>query len=203
MTSGMRRIAFVSVLAALALALAATLSMIALGGKTAEGLGSTGSSSMGFIKFEGVGGEAQDESHSGWSDIVSFDQVIHTPGTSTDLTRRRGDVVLEDILVTKELDKSSPKLAESICKGTVFPKVEIHLSASYTDAGRITYYTYELKNVMITSYSVGGNTSTDDVPMESFSLNFEEVKVTYTETDSTGKSKGNIEYNWKVEEAES
>jgi type VI secretion system secreted protein Hcp len=36
--------------------------------------------------------------------------------------------------------------------------------------------------------------------MEEFSLNFEEIKVTYTENDAKGKSKGNIEYSWKVEE---
>jgi len=36
------------------------------------------------------------------------------------------------------------------------------------------------------------------------SLNFEEIKVTYTECDpSTGKAKGNVEYSWKVEEGES
>lgn len=203
MTSGVRRIAFVSMVTVIALALAVTLSMIALGDRTAEGTGSTGTPSMGFIKFEGIDGEAQDKDHNGWSDLVSFDQVIHTPGTSTDLTRRRGDVTLEDILVTKELDKSSPKLAEAICKGSVFPKIEIHMTASYTDGGRLTYYAYELKNVMITSYTVGGATATDEVPMESFSLNFEEIRVTYTETDSSGKSKGNIEYSWKVEEAES
>jgi len=33
-------------------------------------------------------------------------------------------------------------------------------------------------------------------------LNFEEIKVTYTENDSAGKSKGNVEYSWKVEEGE-
>jgi len=36
--------------------------------------------------------------------------------------------------------------------------------------------------------------------MEDLSLNFEEIKVTYTETDNTGKKKGNVEYSWKVEE---
>ena len=38
--------------------------------------------------------------------------------------------------------------------------------------------------------------------MEDFSLNFEEIKVTYTENDNKGKSKGNVEYSWKVEEGE-
>ena len=108
--------------------------------------------------------------------------------------------MLEDITCTKELDKASPKLAESVCKGKVFPKVEIHLTASYTDSGRVTYYAYELKNVQVASYHVGGQGQSESVPVEDFTLNFEEIKVTYTENDSKGKKKGNVEYSWKVEE---
>jgi len=157
-----------------------------------------------YIKFDGVDGEAQDKDHKGWSDIISFSQPMHQPGrASTGATRRRGDVVLEDIAITKELDKASPKLAESMCKGKVFPKVEIQLTASYTDAGRTTYYAYELKNVLVTRYMIGGSGQSEEVPTEEFGLNFEEIKVTYTECDNTGKKKGNVEYSWKVEEGES
>jgi type VI secretion system secreted protein Hcp len=158
----------------------------------------------GFIKFDGVQGEAQDKDHKGWSDILSFSQGIHQPGGSaTGPTRRRGDVVLDDVQVVKELDKASPKLAESMCKGKVYPKVEIHVTASYTDKGRQTYYAYELKNVLVTSYNVSGSGQAEEPPTEQFSLNFEEIKVTYTECDAAGKKKGNVEYTWKVEEAES
>ena len=154
-----------------------------------------------YIKFDGVDGEAQDDKHKNWSDLVSFSQAIHKPGGgATGQSRRRGDVILEDIVCTKELDKASPKIAESVCKGKVFPKVEIHLTASYTDAGRVTYYAYELKNVQVVNYAIGGSGQSEEVPLEEMSLNFEEIKVTYTETDSAGKKKGNVEYNWKVEE---
>ncbi len=156
-----------------------------------------------YIKFDGVDGEAQDKDHKGWSDIASFSQGLHQPGgAATGATRRRGDVIMDDIAVSKELDKASPKISEAVCKGKVFPKVEIQLTASYTDAGRVTYYAYELKNVLVTSYNIGGSGQSEDVPMEDFSLNFEEIKVTYTEVDNTGKKKGNVEYSWKVEEGE-
>jgi len=156
-----------------------------------------------YIKFDGVDGEAQDKDHKQWSDIVSFTQAVHKPmGGSTGPTRRRGDVVLEDIGVVKELDKASPKIAEAVCKGKVFDKVEIHVTASYTDSGRITYYAYELKKVLVTSYNIGGSGQAEEVPTEEMSLNFEEIKVTYTECDAAGKKKGNVEYSWKVEEAE-
>ena len=156
-----------------------------------------------YIKFDGVDGEALDKDHQSWSDLASFGQGLHQPGGgSTGPTRRRGDVILDDIACTKELDKSSPKIAEAVCKGKVFPKVEIQLTASYTDAGRVTYYAYELTNVLVTSYNISGSGQSEDVPTEDFSLNFEEIKVTYTEADSKGHSKGKVEYSWKVEEGE-
>jgi type VI secretion system Hcp family effector len=134
---------------------------------------------------------------------------------------------LEDIVIVRQIDKASPKLAEAICKGTVFPKVEIHLTGpSEGSTCEGTFYAYELTNVLITSYKVTGSNplayaliapapdtllpysgpfvvQAVDAPMEEVSLNFEEIKVTYTECDSTGKSKGNVEYSWKVEEGES
>lgn len=153
-----------------------------------------------YIKFDGVDGESQHKSHKGWSDLNNFSQMIHKPGSGgTGAARRRGSVMLEDVQCTKLMDKASPKLAESICLGKVYPKVEIECTVSTTDAGQETYYKYELKNVLVTSYNVSGGSQ--DKPMENFSLNFEEIKVTYTEMDSKGKKKGNVEYSWKVEEA--
>jgi len=184
--------------------------------------------SSAYIKFDGIDGESQNEGHEGWSEIVSFSQGIYQPGGgATGATRQRGDVVLEGIVVVKQLDKASPKLAEAICKGKVFPKVEIHLTGpSEGSTCQGTFYVYELKNVMITSYKVSGSNplayaliapapdvtmpsagpfivQAVDAPMEEISLNFEEIKVTYTECGSSGLAKGNVEYSWKVEEAES
>ena len=58
---------------------------------------------------------------------------------------------------------------------------------------------------MVSSYNVSlaPDANGNEVPMESFSLNFEEIKVTYTELDDCGGKKGNVEYSWKVEEGES
>ena len=32
-------------------------------------------------------------------------------------------------------------------------------------------------------------------------MNYEEIKVVYTENDASGQKKGNVEYTWKVVEA--
>ena len=153
-----------------------------------------------FIKFDGIDGEAKDDKHQSWSDLLSFDQGQARPDAGSGSSRQRGDVIFDDVVVVKELDKSSPKIAEAVAKGKFFPKVEIEVTASYDDKGRVTYYAYELKNVQVVSYNISGQGQSEDVPVEQFALNFEEIKVTYTELDEKGNSKGNIEYSWKVEE---
>lgn len=145
-----------------------------------------------FLKFDGVDGEAKDKDHKDWINILSFEQTISRESSSSS-ARARGAAVFGDFVLTKTLDKSSPKIAEAIATGKVFPKVDLQLSA-----GSGTYLSYELKNVMITSYSISGDA--DDRPTEQISLNFGEIKMSYTESGSDGSAKGNVEYSWKVEE---
>jgi type VI secretion system secreted protein Hcp len=154
-----------------------------------------------FIKFDGVDGECNDKDHKNWSDLLSFSWGLHKAGAgATGATRRRGVVTVEDVVVTKQYDKSSPKLAESVCMGKVFPKVEIHDTTTYGDGNRAVFLKYELKNVMVSSHNVSAAGGGDAVPHENISLNFEEVKQTYVEYDAKGGKKGNVEMNWKVEE---
>ena len=121
----------------------------------------------GYIKFDGIDGESVDKDHKDWINLLSFsdDSKIREDSVST---RYQYDV--SDIIVVKELDKSSPKLAESIAMGKVFPKVEIHL-----DSGKETYYVYKLTNVMITSYTISG--TNNEIPTEEFSLNYEKITI--------------------------
>jgi len=154
-----------------------------------------------FIKFDGIDGEANDKDHKAWSNLLSFSWGLHKAGAgATGSTRRRGVVTVEDVVVTKEYDKSSPKLAESICLGKVFPKVEIHDTTTYGEGNRAVFMKFELKNVMVSSHNVSAAGGGDAVPHESVSLNFEEVKQTYVEYDAKGGKKGNVEMTWKVEE---
>ena len=121
----------------------------------------------GYIKFDGIDGESVDKDHKDWINLLSFSDGSKIREDSAS-TRYQYDV--SDIIVVKELDKSSPKLAESIAMGKVFPKVEIHL-----DSGKEIYYVYKLTNVMITSYTISG--TNNEIPTEEFSLNYEKITI--------------------------
>jgi type VI secretion system Hcp family effector len=108
--------------------------------------------------------------------------------------------------LTFAYEKSAPKLLEKLLRGEVIPKVEIELTATYGGA-RATYLKYELKNVQVTSYNVTGENLaeqrdeelSEQVPTVVVRSNFEEIKVTYTEYDDQGSSKGKVETTYKVE----
>jgi len=169
-----------------------------------------------FVKYDGIDGEAADKDHADWSDlsgVVSFDSFF-------------------DITYKMSIDKSSPKLYEAFCKGVasdpgvgilcsgvtittppdsggdvpvdpLFSSVTIDMCRLLSGAKQVCYLQFELEDVRITSYSMSGSTQGEDVPVMEVSLNFEKIKVTYTEFDPKGAKKGNVEYSWKVEEGTS
>lgn len=154
-----------------------------------------------FAKYDGIDGESNDSAHGTWIDVLSFEWDAKKPGAgASGASRRRGAAIVDDITLSMKYDKASPKLMESLLQGKVIPKLEIEFTATYGGA-RATYLAWELKNVQITSYQIGGSGNDETgPPVVVVGTNFEEVKVTYTEYDNAGNSKGKVETTWKVEE---
>ena len=151
-----------------------------------------------YADFDGILGESDDKEHMNWVDILSFEFYMHQPTTSTGSSRRRGGIILEDIILTKYVDKSTPKLMEKTALGAVLSTVEIDVVKTISDA-HVSFYHYTLENVIITSYKSQGHTLEDPYPWDTLTLRYEEITVTYTEYDSTGGSTGNVEWNYSVE----
>jgi len=151
-----------------------------------------------FAKYDGVDGESTDANHDKWIDVLSIDWGSAKPGGgATGQSRRRGSVVVEDMRLTMEYEKSTPKLLEKLNKGEVIPKVDIEQTANF-GGSRATYLKYELKNVQVTSFDVNASGNDESPPTVTIANNFEEYKVTYTEYDGEGEKKGNTETTWKV-----
>jgi len=149
-----------------------------------------------FAEFTGITGEADEKDHKDWIEIESFSYAMGLPSAATGAARRRGDVVIEDMVLVKGVDKATPKLMEAAAKGTVITTVAIEAGRNY-EGVLLIFYRYELENVMVTSYQ--SSVSTTGVPTDTLTLNFEEITVTYTEYDDAGKSKGNVEWSYKIE----
>ncbi len=151
-----------------------------------------------FAKFDGIDGESKDRNHQQWIDVLSISESIVRPDAeSTGDSRRRGAAVFEDIVIVKELDRSSVTLREKLAQGAVIPKLEIELAATFGDV-RGTYFKYELKNVQITSFSLNVSGGDGEVPTESIAVSFEEIKWIYTQFDDRGNRRGKVRATWNI-----
>lgn len=153
-----------------------------------------------FAKYDGIDGESKDANHERWIDVLSLDWGIHRPAAgATGQSRRRGDAVVDDLVLTMGYDKSSPKLLEKGLQGGVVPKLEIELTATF-GGSRGTYLRYELENVLVSSYQVSASGDDESGPPTVVVANsFEQIEVTYTEFDDTGSTRGNVEASWDLE----
>jgi type VI secretion system secreted protein Hcp len=156
----------------------------------------------GYLKIGDIKGESTDDGHKDWINLLSVSQSITRPmgAGASGSTRHRSSATFGDIVCVKEVDASTPKLAEAIADGTNFPKVEIHLTTSSEGGKRVPYLLWELKQARVTSYSVSGATDGSMVPTEQISLNYEEIKQVYDKLGKDNKSQGKVEYTWKIEE---
>lgn len=92
-----------------------------------------------------------------------------------------GKVTLSDIVIVKEIDKSSPKLLQACATGKHFPQATLTV-AKTTGKGKKpaqeTYLTIKLENVLVSSYNASGSGDNRE-PTDEFSLNFAKITFSY------------------------
>ena len=147
-----------------------------------------------FVKIGDIKGQATDGEHKEWILIESMSGGISRsiPQNARDQQRTQGSTSLSDVVLVRELDKSSTKRQEACANGTFFKDVEIHLCATVKNR-QDPYLTYKLQNVIVTSYSFHGNASGSPLPTEQVSLGFSEIEWNYIILDpETGDKMGNV-----------
>lgn len=156
----------------------------------------------GYLKIGDIKGESTDASHKDWINLISISQGLTRPMASgiSGATRQRASVSCGDVVCTKEMDASTPKLIQAVCDGENFPEVLIDVCTSTGGKERIPYFQWKLKEVRVSQYDVSGQAEEGGIFHETISLNYEEIEWTYDKMGKDGKSQGKVDASWKVEE---
>jgi len=151
-----------------------------------------------FLNVDGIPGESFDAKHDEWIDVISFSHGISQPSSGTGISRTAERSTHEDFVVTKELDKSSPKLALACCNGNHITEVVIEVCRADTSD---RYMRYTLTDVIVASISQNGSSQGGDArPIEEVSLRYGRIDWSYTEMDPmTSKPKGDVDAYWDIE----
>ncbi len=135
-----------------------------------------------FLKIDGIDGEATDERHRDQIEVFSW---------SWGLVNREaiggggGKVNVSEITITKEVDKSSPKLFLSTAIGEPAGDVVLRMAESRDSDEKTVYYQLELKDVYVTSIDSGVRTREEELT-ENITLNFSEITFSFANRDESG-----------------
>jgi type VI secretion system secreted protein Hcp len=107
-----------------------------------------------------------------------------------------GKVSVQDIHISKRVDKSTPVLTKFCCSGQHFSKGTLTVLKAGGDKP-VEYLSITMDNVLISSYTTGGSGG-DDTISESISLNFAKYKLVYKPQTDTGVEAPGIEQTWDI-----
>lgn len=155
------------------------------------------------MQIDGITGNVTESSHKGWIEISSFNFgcgrgiISRTPGHTEN--REASTVSISEITVNKEMDETSPKLFTLACVGT---GKTVKIEFCRTGASPLVFASYELSNVLLSSYTVERQMNGED-PEERLSLNFDKIIYKYTPYKDDGTAGTPVSVTYDLVEAKS
>lgn len=153
-----------------------------------------------FLYIEGLPGESANDTYTEWIDVFSYSWGVSLPSAgiiSSGLSRSSERSIFTDFIVTKVLDKTSPKLALYCSKGQHIAEAVFVICESGGSGAKIMEY--RMTDVIITSVFTEGTAGEEIRPSEEVGLAYAEITWIYTELDEMGMAKGNVEAYWNLE----
>jgi type VI secretion system secreted protein Hcp len=150
-----------------------------------------------FLMLDGIKGESADDKHKGEIDIEAFSWGMSQSGSghrSTGLGT--GKVDINDISITKFIDKSTPSIMLACANGKHIAKGKITLRKAGENP--LDYLTVDMENILISNYQTSGSEGGNERPAENISLNFGKVKVEYWTQSEKGAKGENANFSWDI-----
>lgn len=150
-----------------------------------------------FIKIGDIKGESLDDSHRDEIDVLAWSWGMSQSGTThMGGGGGSGKVAIQDLSVTKYVDKASPNLMKFCSNGGHIE--EAKLTVRKAGGAPLEYIIITMKQVIVTSVSTGGSGGEDRLT-ENVTLNFAKVKYEYQPQKADGsKDGGAIPYGWNI-----
>ena len=108
---------------------------------------------VGYLTVKGqksgnVQGGSQAKGHEGSIEVLGFDYGVSSPRDAA-TGQASGKRIHKPLIITKELDKSSPILFQALVTNEVLPEVNFQFTRAGSDGKEIQYYTIKLTNATI------------------------------------------------------
>ena len=147
-----------------------------------------------WLKIDGCEGEATDDGHQKEIDIQAYSFGVTHPVSFRGGGLGGGEATVQDVSVSKLVDKATPVLWKFCMNHKVLP--EVLITQRKRGENPIDYIKIKLKNAVISSVSHGGHA--DSPGSETVTFAFEAWEKEYTPQDSAGKPQGAVAMKWNI-----
>ena len=146
-----------------------------------------------FLRLDGIPGESVDDKHKGEIDVLSWSwgesqEIAAAPGGGSGA----GKVAMTDLHVSANLSKASPQLLLACAAGTHVKSAV--LTGRKGGKAQAEFLTFSLSDVLVSAYQTGGATA--EAPLDSISLSFSKIEMTYREQSAKGGLGPPIRVGW-------
>jgi type VI secretion system secreted protein Hcp len=151
-----------------------------------------------FLKITDIPGESRDDKHKGEIEIFSFSWGVSQLGSASGGGGGgAGKADFQDFSFAMPVSKASPKLFLACASGQHLQ--EALLTVRKAGAEQVEFLSYKLSDCIVSSYQEGGSTG-DTVPLDSFSLNFSKIEMSYKEQDAKGGLGTETKAGWDLKQ---
>ena len=149
-----------------------------------------------FLHLEGIKGEAQDDKYKDDIDVLAWSWGASQSGTThMGSGSGAGKVAVQDLSITKYIDKSSPTLFQHCANGKHITKGKLIIRKAGEKP--LDYLTVEINDIIVTHVSMGGSGSEDRLT-ENVTLNFAQYHLKYAVQSADGSKGTEIEHKFHV-----
>ena len=149
-----------------------------------------------FIKIGDIKGESVDAKHKEEIDVLAWSWGSSQSGTThMGSGGGAGKVNVQDLSITKWVDKASPVLWKHVCMGTHIK--ETTLIVRKAGGKPVEYIKLVLIDAIITSISTGGSGGEDRLT-ENVTINFSKFKLDYVPQKEDGTALPAVQMTWYI-----
>ena len=149
-----------------------------------------------FLKMDGIDGESRDAKHKNEIEVLSYSWGVSNSGSlGAGGGGGAGKATFQDFSFVHRIDKASPNLFLACASGQHIKQAVLVCRSAGGGGGR-DFLKITFTDVLVASFQQGGSAGSDDLPVESVTLNYARIEKRYTEAGAGGRPGSSHSAGW-------
>ncbi len=150
-----------------------------------------------FLEIEGIKGESLDAKFRDQIQIDTYSWGAYQRDASPGRKTRSASCQIENLVVTKRVDRATPPILQAVCQNRNFERVSLFTRRAGGNLA-LNFLEIELTDVVVASWSITASKN-GGIPAEQISFAFLKCQIRYRPQAGDGKASGGpVEFGYTI-----